>query len=72
MDDWEGPKGQRGPYYAKPYTTHRRFIPGLCKRAGIKSFGFHALRRYVASILREKDQILEETNADMLDSECWD
>lgn len=26
---------------------------GLCKRAGIKSFGFHALRRFVASVLAD-------------------
>ena len=26
----------------------------LCGRAGVKHFGFHALRRYVASILRDE------------------
>jgi integrase len=33
------------------YRNH--FMKGLCKRAGIKPFGFHALRRYVASVLAD-------------------
>jgi integrase len=40
-------------HYGKPFTTHRRFMKGLCERAGIKTFGFHALRRYVASCLAD-------------------
>ncbi|MGD8835699.1 MAG: site-specific integrase [Desulfobacteraceae bacterium] len=49
---------QKGPHYGKRYTTRRRFMKGLCKRAnkGIKDkedkvtpFGFHALRRFFAS-----------------------
>ena len=45
--------GQKGSHYAKPFTTRRRFMKGLCKRASIKPFGFHALRRYVASVLAD-------------------
>jgi len=41
----------------KPYTTRRRFMPGLCDRAGVRPFGFHALRRYVASILSDKHKV---------------
>jgi len=51
---------QKGPHYGKPYTTRRRFLSGLCKRAGVKSFGFHALRRFVASILADSGK---STNA---------
>jgi len=51
---------QRGPHYGKPYTTRRRFLPGLCERAGVKPFGFHALRRFVASILADSGK---STNA---------
>jgi integrase len=40
-------------HYGKPFTTRRRFMLGLCKRAGVKEFGFHALRRYVASYLAD-------------------
>lgn len=51
---------QKGPHYGKPYTNRRRFMPGLCKRADVKSFGFHALRRFVASILADSGK---STNA---------
>jgi integrase len=37
----------------KPFSERRKFLAGLCKRAGIKSFGFHALRRFVASVLAD-------------------
>ncbi|MGO9146928.1 MAG: tyrosine-type recombinase/integrase [Desulfomonilia bacterium] len=41
----------RSPHYGKPFTMRRRFLAGLCKRAGIKEMGFHALRRHVASYM---------------------
>ncbi|MCF8036192.1 MAG: site-specific integrase [Desulfobacteraceae bacterium] len=44
---------QPGPHYGKPYKERRRFMAGLCKRAGVKKFGFHALRRFVASVLAD-------------------
>ena len=34
-----------GAHYGKHYKVRRRFMRGLCERAGIKPFGFHALRR---------------------------
>ena len=48
-----------GAHYGKPFTTRRRFMPGLCKRAGVKEFGFHALRRYVASLLIDKKKSMK-------------
>ena len=39
----------------KPFTMRRQFMPGLCKRAGVKSFGFHAIRHLTASILAQAD-----------------
>lgn len=42
---------EKHPDYGKPYTQRRRFLKGLCKRAGVKEFRFHALRRHVASHL---------------------
>lgn len=51
---------QKGPHYGGPYTSRRRFLAGLCKRAAVKSFGFHALRRFVASILADSGK---STNA---------
>jgi integrase len=46
---------QKGPHYGKPYKERRRFMRGLCKRAGVKKFGFHALRRFTASVLDSKN-----------------
>jgi integrase len=37
-----------GPYYGKPFKARRRFLAGLCDRAKVKPFGFHAIRRFVA------------------------
>ena len=44
-------------HYGQPFTTRRQFMKGLCKRAGVKEFGFHALRRYVASVLADTHKI---------------
>lgn len=44
---------QKGRHYGQPYKERRRFMAGLCKRAKIKKFGFHALRRFVASVLAD-------------------
>ena len=51
---------QPGPHYGKPYKERRRFMAGLCKRANIKQFGFHALRRFVASVLDSKNVPLKQ------------
>lgn len=42
-----------GPNYGMPYKVRRRFTRSLCERAGVKPFGFHALRRFVASRLAD-------------------
>lgn len=44
---------QDGPHYGRQYNARRRFMKGLCKRAGITPFGFHALRRFFASRLAD-------------------
>jgi integrase len=36
-------------------------MKGLCKRAGVKEFGFHALRRYVASVLADTHKVSAKT-----------
>jgi len=52
---------EEGPYIGRTYTFRRRFLAGLCERAKVRTFGFHALRRYVASILADKHKISAKT-----------
>jgi len=62
---WKNRKFKESPYvfvydnpisahHGKPFTARRKFIKGICKRAGVKKFGFHALRRFVASVLADE------------------
>lgn len=48
-------------YYGQPYTSRHHFVKTLCNRAGVKPFGFHALRRYVASVLADTHKISAKT-----------
>jgi integrase len=50
-----------GPHAGQPFNYRRRFLRGLCKRAGIRSFGFHSLRRYVASMLADTHKVSAKT-----------
>jgi integrase len=48
---------QNHSHYGGRYTTRRRFVRGLCKKAGIEKkgrVGFHAIRRMFASLLADK------------------
>ncbi|MGO9556346.1 MAG: tyrosine-type recombinase/integrase [Syntrophobacteraceae bacterium] len=38
-------------HYGKPFSIRREWLPRLCKRAGVKPFGLHAIRHLSASIL---------------------
>ena len=50
-----------------PYVFHfsghklRYMMERLCKRAEVKPFGFHALRRYVASVLADTHKVSSKT-----------
>ncbi len=48
-------------YYGEPYTSRHHFLKALCARAGVRDFGFHALRRYVASVLADTHKISAKT-----------
>jgi len=48
-------------HFGKPYTEHRWFMHNLCIRAKIHPFGFHALRRYVASVLADTHKVSAKT-----------
>ncbi len=42
------------PYYGKPFTGRQHFMKRLCKDAGVRPFGFHAIRHLTATILYHK------------------
>jgi len=42
--------------YGKPFKERMRFMKTLCERAGVKAFGFHAVRHLTASILYKMGQ----------------
>lgn len=48
------PKSKR---YGHPYTTRRKFLKGLCQRAGVEAFGFHDLRHSVAKYLNDLQKV---------------
>ncbi|MGO9120106.1 MAG: tyrosine-type recombinase/integrase [Desulfomonilaceae bacterium] len=67
---WQNRKFKESPYvfvcdrpqhYGKPFKNRRQFVKGLCKRAGVKEFGFHAVRRYVASVLADTYKVSAKT-----------
>ena len=41
-------------YYGKPFTCRQQFMRRLCDKAGVKRFGFHAIRHITASQLFKK------------------
>lgn len=45
----------------KPIQFKRHFMENLCAKAEVKSFGFHALRRYVASVLADTHKVSAKT-----------
>lgn len=42
--------------YGKPYVERSKFMRRLCEKAGVKPFGYHAIRHLTASILYQKGQ----------------
>lgn len=50
---------RKHPGYGQRFTARRRFMAGLCKKAKIeKRIGFHALRRFFASMLADNRESL--------------
>ena len=41
-------------FYGKPFTYRQHFMGRLCEKAGVKPFGYHAIRHLTASILYHK------------------
>jgi integrase len=51
------------PFYGKPFAYRQFFMRRLCKKAGVKPFGFHAIRHLTASILYQKGYPLSVVQA---------
>ncbi|MBW1781730.1 MAG: site-specific integrase [Deltaproteobacteria bacterium] len=49
--------------YGKPFVTRQKFMKKLCKRAGVKPFGLHAIRHLTASTLYAKGYSLAHIQA---------
>ncbi len=43
-------------YMGQPFTSRQHLMERLCKRAGVKHFGFHAIRHLTASIMYREGQ----------------
>ncbi len=43
-------------YYGKPFRKRQHLMKRLCKRAGVKRFGLHAIRHLTASVLYQAGQ----------------
>ncbi|MBW2000722.1 MAG: site-specific integrase, partial [Deltaproteobacteria bacterium] len=67
---WEHRRDRTSPYLFPQYCCPdekgnnwtgeqraNRWIKALCRRAGVMPFGFHALRRYVASVLADEHKV---------------
>ena len=49
--EWVFPDPETG----QPYTSRQKWLPGLCKKAGVKQFGIHAIRHLTASMLAQSN-----------------
>jgi len=62
---WADRKNQIWVFYNEQTNTryfHRpKLMKGLCKKAGIKHFGFHGLRHFVASMLADSGKVSKKT-----------
>ena len=46
------------PQTGLPYTWHGKFLPRLCREAGVQEFGYHSLRHLAACLLDDSGEPL--------------
>ena len=51
------PNDRPGLHYGRPHVDQRKYLKRICIRAGVKPFGYHALRRYEASDLADTHNV---------------
>ncbi len=44
-------RDKRSRHYGQPYKWRRTYMKNLCKRADVRPYGFHALRRFFSSMI---------------------
>jgi integrase len=52
---------EEGRFAGQQYAFRHKFLRGLAKRAEVRAFGFHSLRRYVAAYLSDKEKLATKT-----------
>jgi len=52
------------------YNRRPKLMPGLCRRAGLKPFGFHALRHLTASLLNDRFKVSKKSIQSILGHEA--
>jgi integrase len=45
------------PKTGNRYMRRPKLMKTICKRAGVRHFGFHAIRHYVASLLHDREKV---------------
>lgn len=65
--DKDGNVVRKHPNFGGRFTTRRKFVRGLCKKAGVRIFNWHSLRRYTASRLADREKISLPTIQNLLD-----
>jgi integrase len=45
------------PKTGSRYTQRNRMMKHLCRRAGVRHFGFHAIRHFGASLLADREKV---------------
>lgn len=51
---------ERSQTYGQPFKERQRFFRTKCKKAGVKRFGYHALRHYAATVMVRSNCPLDE------------
>lgn len=67
---WQTRKQDKWVFYNEKtddrFNRRPKLMPGLCKRAGIKSYGFHHLRHFMATYLVDKKKISKKAVSGLL------